>query len=69
MVILAIILGVLIGLAIIIAVGVVCGRIAVDIIREIKSEQNEVLWFWLGFIFNITGVLMAILLKFAKNKE
>jgi hypothetical protein len=48
---------------------VVCGRIAVDIIRERKSEQNEVLWFWLGFVFNVTGILMAILLKFTKDKE
>jgi hypothetical protein len=62
-----IVLGVLIGLAILVAVGIVCGRISVDIIRERKSEQNEVLWFWLGFIFNIWGVLLAILLRHSKN--
>ena len=64
-----IVLGVLIGLAIIIAIGVLCGRVAVDIIRERKSEQNEVLWFWLGFVFNVTAILLAIILRFTKDKE
>lgn len=64
-----IVFGVLIGLAIMIAIGVLCGRIAVDIIRERKAEQNEVLWFWLGFVFNVTAILLAILLKFTKDKE
>lgn len=64
-----IVLGVIIGIAILVAIGVLCGRITVDIIRERKSEQNEVLWFWLGFVFNITAILLAIILKFTKNKE
>ncbi|MBQ8427538.1 MAG: hypothetical protein IJX16_07270 [Clostridia bacterium] len=64
-----IVLGVIIGLAIIIAIGVLCGRISVDIIRERKSEQNEVLWFWLGFVFNVTAILLAIVLRFTKDKQ
>lgn len=63
-----IVLGVIIGLAILIAIGILCGRIAVDIIRERKSEQNEVLWFWLGFVFNVTAILLAIILRFTKEK-
>lgn len=69
MAVVAIVLGVLIAVAIFVAIGVVCGRIAVDVIRERKSEQNEVLWFWLGFVFNVTAILLAILLKFTKDKE
>ena len=64
-----IVFGVIIGLAILIAIGVVCGRITVDIIRERKSEQNEVLWFWLGFVFNMWGILLAILLKYSKDNK
>ncbi|MBQ3219178.1 MAG: hypothetical protein IJB32_01125 [Clostridia bacterium] len=64
-----IVLGVIVGIAILIAIGVLCGRISVDIIRERKSEQNEVLWFWLGFVFNVTAILLAIVLRFAKDKE
>ena len=56
-------------LAIIIAIGVLCGRITVDIIRERKCQQNEVLWFWLGFVFNVTAILLAIVLRFTKDKE
>lgn len=63
-----IVFGVIIGLAILIAIGILCGRIAVDIIRERKSEQNEVLWFWLGFVFNVTAILLAIILRFTKEK-
>lgn len=64
-----IVLGVLIGIALLIAVGVVCGRITVDVIRERKSEQNEVLWFWLGFVFNVTAILLAIILRFTKDNK
>lgn len=64
-----IVLGTIIGLALFVAVGILCGRITVDVIRERKSEQNEVLWFWLGFVFNVTAIILAIALRFVKDKE
>lgn len=40
--------------------GFVCSRICVEIIRSKKSESNEVLWFWAGFLFNVIAVFMTL---------
>ena len=40
--------------------GYVCGRICVEIVRSKKSESNEVLWFWAGFLFNVIAVFMTL---------
>ena len=40
--------------------GIVCGRICTEIIRNKKTEANEVLWFWAGFLFNVVAVFMTL---------
>ncbi len=61
------IIGILFGLAIFAAIGIVCGRICADIIRFKNKNQSEVLWFWLGFIFNWLGIVLTLVVK--ENKE
>lgn len=43
--------------------GIVCGRICTEIIRNKKTEANEVLWFWAGFLFNVIAVFMTLAVK------
>ncbi len=59
-----VILGVIFGLA----CGYVCGRICVDIIRNKDDRQNVVMWFWLGFLFDIIAILLTLVVK-NQNKD
>ena len=61
------ILIILFALAITVAVGILCGRICVELIRDRNDNMNEVLWFWLGFVFNVIGILLTLVVKNRKN--
>ena len=47
--------------------GFVCGRICVDIIRDKNKQMNEVMWFWVGFMFSWAGILLTLVVKEKKN--
>ncbi|MBR1967920.1 MAG: hypothetical protein IKA11_00820 [Clostridia bacterium] len=57
----------LISLTIIVAVGILCGRICVELIRDRNDNMNEVLWFWLGFAFNIWAIILTLVVKNRKE--
>lgn len=57
----------LISLAIFVAVGILCGRICVELIRDRNDNMNEVLWFWLGFAFNIWAIILTLVVKNRKE--
>lgn len=61
------ILIILTTLAIMFGIGVLCGRICVELIRDRNDNMNEVLWFWLGFVFNIVAILLTLVVKNRKN--
>ncbi len=52
-----------IGFVIYLVGGFVCGRLCTEIIRNKKTEANEVLWFWAGFLFNVVAVFMTLAVK------
>lgn len=58
---------ILVVLTIIVAVGYVCGRITCELVHKKDPELNEVMWFWLGFIFTWLGVLLTLVVKKEEN--
>lgn len=55
------------GIIIYVAGGIVSGRICADIIRFKSKNQSEVLWFWLGCLFNIFAIVVTLVIK--EDKE
>jgi hypothetical protein len=58
---------ILTALAIAVGVGILCGRICVELIRDRNDNMNEVLWFWLGFVFNLWAIILTLVVKNRKN--
>lgn len=57
------IIAVVLIIGIYVCAGFVCGRICVQLIRSKNPEMSEVLWFWLGFLTNIIGVVLTLIVK------
>ena len=53
----------IVGVALVIAEGYVCGRICADLVHRKDPELNEVMWFWLGFIFSWVALLFTLIVK------
>lgn len=43
--------------------GYVCGRICAEVIHDKNEDMNEVMWFWLGFLFNVVAVFATLVVK------
>ncbi len=65
---LVIIIGV-IDLALIVVEGIICGKITAELVHKKDSDINEVLWFWLGFMFSWVAILLSLTVKQTSKKE
>lgn len=63
------IIAVILLIAIYVCAGLVCGRICVELIREKNEDMSEVLWFWLGFLTNVIGVVLTLIVKEKKKNN
>jgi len=57
------------GLIVYVLGGLVCGRICVEIVREKNAEMSEVLWFWLGCLFNVFAIVLTLIVKNKAPKQ
>lgn len=56
-------------IAIYVCVGLVCGRICVELVREKNEDMSEILWFWLGFLANVIGVVLTLIVQKKKKND
>ena len=56
-------------IAIYVCVGLVCGRICVVLVREKNGDMSEILWFWLGFLANVIGVVLTLIVQKKKKND
>jgi hypothetical protein len=55
------------GVAFFVLEGYVCGRVATELVHKKDNEINEVMWFWVGFMFSWAGILLTLVVKEKKN--
>ncbi len=57
----------ILGVALYIVEGIVCGKISSELVHSKNPELNEVLWFWLGFLFSWIAIILTLVVKEKKN--